>query len=202
MGARRPSQKSVNGHIDDTNSPVSRTATPGMYNPHTMSMYPPMDDSQFQAQSLAGFAAGSPGRAPSPLNGDGSLPQTREQLIAENASLKTRVSELEVIQELYRGRNQQLEQEAAQKEELAMKTETQLRSQLDLVGESESQVRKELDESHRRENLLKRRLDELELELKDAKESLEIHENGRNKKLRVDDMVERKDDTTSVQPVS
>ena len=158
-----------------------------------MPLYHGMDDAQFQAQSLSGFpvSGGSPGRATSPLNGDRfDTPPTQESLMAANASLKTRVSELEFIQELYRGRLQQLETDEAsarQAQEVSGKTEAQLRSQLESTGQTESQLRDELEESHRRENMLKRRLDELELELKETKESLEAYENGRAKKPRLDD---------------
>ncbi|KAL2196757.1 hypothetical protein P885DRAFT_69243 [Corynascus similis CBS 632.67] len=188
-GARRASQKSANGVMDDTHSPISRTGTPNLYASHMAPMYQNLED-QFQAQQLSGFA-GPDGRAPSPLNGDRlDMPQTHEQLLATNASLKTRVSELEVIQELYRGRIQQLEQEEANRqaqEKTTSEADEQLRNQLNAINESHTQLQKELEESHRRENMLKRRLDELEVELKEAKESLEVHENGRAKKARLDD---------------
>ncbi|KAL1843324.1 hypothetical protein VTJ49DRAFT_2141 [Mycothermus thermophilus] len=181
--ARRTSQKS-NGVLDDTNSPISRTGTPNLYAPH-VPMYSNIDD-QFQAQQLSAFADG---RAASPLGGD--IPQTQEQLLATNSSLKTRVSELEVIQELYRGRIQQLEQEEVnlrqQAEKSKSEAEEQLAAQLNALTESHNQLQKELEESHRRENMLKRRLDELEEELKAAKETIEAYEGGRSKKPRVDD---------------
>jgi GATA-binding protein len=185
-GARRPSQKQSNGGMDDNNSPISRTGTPNLYASH-LPLYSNLDD-QFQAQQRSGF---SDGRAPSPMNGDRlDMPETREQLFANNASLKTRVSELEVIQELYRGRIQQLEQEEVNRqaqEQSKNEADEQLHAQLGAVNESHVQLQKELEESHRRENMLKRRLDELEVELKDVKESLEVHESGRAKKARVDD---------------
>lgn len=195
-GARRPSQKSPNGGMDDTNSPISRTGTPNLYASH-LPIYSNIDD-QFQAQQLSGF---SDGRAPSPMNGDRlDMPETREQLFANNASLKTRVSELEVIQELYRGRIQQLEQEELNRqaqEKSKNEADEQLHVQLGAMNESHAQLQKELEESHRRENMLKRRLDELEVELKDVKESLEVHESGRAKKARVDDGDSVKDETAT-----
>jgi GATA-binding protein len=188
-GTRRPSQKSANGAVDETNSPISRTGTPNLYASHITPLYQNIDD-QFQTQQLSGFG-GPDGRAPSPLNGDRlDMPQTHEQLLAANSSLKTRVSELEVIQELYRGRIQQLEHEEANRqaqEKSNSDAEVQLRAQLDAMNESHAQLQKDLEESHRRENMLKRRLDELEVELKEAKEALEVHESGRAKKARVDD---------------
>lgn len=207
-GARAASGKAANGHQDDANSPISRTATPSMYTSHGLPLYHGMEDAQFQAQGLPGFAVSgaSPGRTASPLNGDRfEIPQTHESLIAANASLKTRVSELEVIQELYRGRLEQLETDEVntrQAQELSGKTEAQLRSQVEAATQVESQLRTELEESHRRENMLKRRLDELELELKAAKESSgDAEEGSRAKKPRLDDS-EKPDDATSPKPVS
>ncbi|KAK1995487.1 GATA zinc finger protein [Colletotrichum falcatum] len=176
---RRPSQKSTNGNADGE-SPVSRTGTPSLYNP-SLPVFQGMDDAQLQA-GLQGF---SENRAGSPLNGDRHLdvPQTHEQLIATNSALKTRVSELELINELFRGRLSQMEQDEASArrgQEISGKAEAQLRMQLETS-------KKQLEESHRRENNLKRRLDELELELKEA---LDMSDSGRAaKKLKVTEMV-------------
>ncbi|KAM0563214.1 hypothetical protein ACHAPJ_000931 [Fusarium lateritium] len=162
QAARRASQKSANGH-DGADSPISRTGTPSMYS-HGLSSF--MVDDPYQS----GFVATGEGRASSPMNGDRKMdaPQTHEQLIAHNSSLKTRVSELEVIIELFRGRLSQLEQqEAAARsgQQVAGVEQGQLRSQLEASQDSESHLRAQLEDSHRRENSLKRRLDELELEL-------------------------------------
>jgi GATA-binding protein, other eukaryote len=167
-------------------------------------MFQGMEDSQFQSSSLPGFSAAgaSPGRPASPLNGDRHLdvPQTHEQLIAHNSSLKTRVSELEVINELFRSRLTQLEQDEANArrgQEISGQAEAQLRAQVDSLTKSEGQLRTQLDDSHRRENNLKRRLDELELELKDAKDSIDSGDSQRlAKKLRVSDMVGDSDVST------
>ncbi|KAM0250395.1 hypothetical protein ACHAP5_002194 [Fusarium lateritium] len=146
QAARRASHKS-NGH-DGADSPISRTGTPSMYT-HGMSSF--MVDDPYQG----GFVATGEGRATSPSNGDRKMdaPPSYEQLIAINSSLKTRVSELEVIIELFRGRLSQLEQQEA-----AARTGQQA------ADVEQSQLRAQLEDSHRRENSLKRRLDELELE--------------------------------------
>jgi GATA-binding protein len=117
----------------------------------------------------------SPGRSTSPLNGASGLevPQTYEQLIASNAALKTRVSELEVINELFRGRVTQLEQD-----------EANARRGEEMRRESEHNLLNRLEESQRRENQLKRRLDDVERELSDLREGA-----PRAKKMRVADMV-------------
>ena len=117
----------------------------------------------------------SPGRSASPLNGHHGLevPQTYEQLIALNSSLKTRVSELEVINELFRGRVTQLEQD-----------EANARRGEEMRRESETNLIQRLEESQRRENQLKHRLDDLEREYSDAMEG-----GPPAKKMRVADVV-------------
>lgn len=108
------------------------------------------------------------------------IPQTYEQLIAANSSLKTRVSELEVINELFRGRVTQLEQDeqnARRGEEMRRESEQNLKAQLE-------DLQRHLQESQRRENQLKRRLDDIE-----RGEATEAREGPRAKKMRVADMV-------------
>ncbi|KAJ3479723.1 hypothetical protein NLG97_g8246 [Lecanicillium saksenae] len=170
---------------DGIDSPISRTGTPSMYNNSLSSFM--VDDATYQ-QAVSGFNGDA--HNGSPLNGDrgGDGPQTQEQLIAHNSSLKTRVSELEVINELFRGRLSQLEQqEAAARhgQELAGAEQTQLRTLLETTQLNEAQLREQLEDSHRRENNLKRRLDELELELKAAQEVAGEEPERRAKKPRV-----------------
>ncbi|KAL6698179.1 hypothetical protein J3F84DRAFT_262764 [Trichoderma pleuroticola] len=188
--AIRRAQK-ANGEGPD--SPISRTGTPSMYN-HSLPAFMVDDPSQ---QGVAGFNGGE-GRAGSPMNGDRGLesPQTQEQLIANNSSLKTRVRELEFINELFRGRLSQLEQQEAaasaalRGQEVAGVEHTQLRAQLDASKEMENQLRIQLEDSHRRENNLKRRLDELELELRATKEALSEADSRPYKKARIIDSEE------------
>ncbi|RDA86964.1 hypothetical protein CP532_6745 [Ophiocordyceps camponoti-leonardi (nom. inval.)] len=167
---QRATQTSANGNNEGVESPVSRTGTPSMYN---HGLQPFLVDDPYQTGF--GAAAGADGSAVSPMNGDRTLDasQSHEQMIALNSSLKTRVSELEVINELFRGRLSQLEQQEAaarRGQEVAGAEQSHLRNQLDAYQESEAQLRAQLEDSHRRENNLKRRLDELELELQEAKQ--------------------------------
>ncbi|KAL6881181.1 zinc finger protein [Trichoderma novae-zelandiae] len=186
--AVRRAQK-MNG--EGPESPISRTGTP-MYN-HSMPSFMVDDPSQ---AGVGGF--NGEGRAGSPMNGDRGLesPQTHEQLIANNSSLKTRVRELEFINELFRGRLSQLEQQEAaasaalRGQEVAGVEHTQLRAQLDASKEIENQLRLQLEDSHRRENNLKRRLDELELELRAVKEALTEADSRPYKKPRIIDSEE------------
>lgn len=179
---RRTSQHKANGHGDDTNSPVSRTGTPAMYDPH-LPVFNGIDGHQYQSPALPQYPVptGSPGRPTSPMNGEAHLdiPDTREQLIAANSSLKTRVSELEVIQDLYRGRLSQLEQDQQTQDnfrhqaEEAMKAEVHERQIREEIQRKHEETQRQLDDSHRRENILKRRLDEMEQELKDSQDKIE-----------------------------
>ncbi|KAI0013111.1 hypothetical protein F4779DRAFT_613983 [Xylariaceae sp. FL0662B] len=187
---RATQQKTTNGHGHGTDSPVSRTATPNVYDPH-LTAFQAMD--HFQSDNLPQYPlpGGSPGRPTSPMNGDqqsmDNVPQTHEQLIAANSSLKTRVSELDLINELYRGRLQQLEQEGQTSDnyrhtaELSAKEAAAERSQRE-------EVQRQLEDSHRRENILKRRLDEMEQENQELKSKVEEQESERAaKKPRVDE---------------
>ncbi|UNI21602.1 GATA zinc finger protein 3 [Purpureocillium takamizusanense] len=182
---QRSAQKNANGTIEGSDSPVSRTGTPSMYNQGLPSF---MVDDPYQT----GFNGSTGADGGSPMNGDRSLdtPQTHEQLIAHNSSLKTRVSELEVINELFRGRLSQLEQQEAaarRGQEVAGAEQTQLRTQLEAVQESEAQLRAQLEDSHRRENNLKRRLDELELELKEAQDAVATQSDRPAKRPRLEE---------------
>ncbi|KAK8052092.1 hypothetical protein PG993_003477 [Apiospora rasikravindrae] len=171
----RANQGRPNGHMGDNNSPVSRTTTPSMYDPH-LPVFQGMDPNQFQSPSLPQYPipGGSPGRSGSPVNGE---PETREQLIAANASLKTRVSELDLINELYRGRLTQLEQDSQNQDnwrhaaEQAQKNEAHERAMRE-------DIQRQLEDSHRRENILKRRLDEIEQELHEAKDKVDVLEHA------------------------
>merc|ERR1712000_305529 len=150
-------------HADGTTeSPISRTGTPSMYTQ-------PLPDFMMDSNPYSGPSFSNGDGSNSPMNGD--APQTAEQLIATNSSLKTRVRELELINELFRGRLSQLEQQEAaarRGNEVADSEQTGLRTQLEESRGSEAQLLAQLEETHRRENSLKRRLDELELELKAA----------------------------------
>jgi GATA-binding protein len=159
-------------------------------------------------QSLPSFIVDDPyqtgfgttdGRAASPITGDRNIdaPQTHEQLIAHNSSLKTRVNELELINELIRGRLGQLEQQEASRGPESNGIEhAQLKSQVDALQEREAHLSAQLDDSHRRENSLKRRLDELELELKEAetaKEAALKELNGIREVTEINDVVDMKE---------
>ncbi|RYP17762.1 hypothetical protein DL765_004340 [Monosporascus sp. GIB2] len=180
---RRASQQNpTNGHASD--SPVSRTGTPGMYDPHLTAFH--QDLSHFPPDALPQYPlpGGSP-RPASPLNGDQQqqpeIPQTHEQLIAANSSLKTRVSELDLINELYRGRLTQLEQDQANADNLRHNAEVAAKEAATERMQRE-EIQRQLEESHRRENMFKRRLDEMEQENQDLKAKLDELESDRHAK--------------------
>ena len=105
----------------------------------------------------------SPGGSTSSLN-DRHLepPKTHDQLLQENATLKIRVSELEVINDLFRGTVQQLEQ-----------SELHARRTENMQQDSHNQLRQLLEDSRRREDDLKRRVEDLEREVSELRDSPE-----------------------------
>jgi GATA-binding protein len=111
------------------------------------------------------------------------VPQTYEGLLAANTSLKTRVSELEVINELFRGRVAELEQSDA----------TARRSEM-IARDSEARLRRSLEDSQRREEDLKRRISDIEQQFLDHSGSGQFQGNGSSepamKKIRLSDVVD------------
>jgi GATA-binding protein len=94
-----------------------------------------------------------------------------DALIGDNNRLKTRVSELELVNDLFRGRVAELEQSEAS----AKRAEICRR-------EVETQLRQGLDAATKREEGLKRKLDERERELDEYR--------GQRKKVRVSDLTQ------------
>jgi len=108
------------------------------------------------------FRHPSPGSTSSQNDRHLEPPKTHDQLLQENATLKIRVSELEVINDLFRGTVVQLEQSEAH----ARRTENMQQG-------SQNQLRQLLDESRRREDDLKRRVEDLEREVSELRDSPE-----------------------------
>jgi GATA-binding protein len=123
-------------------------------------------------------------------------PQTYEGLLAANASLKTRVSELELINGLFRGRVAELEQSDA----------TARRSEM-IVRDSEARLRRSLEEAQHREEELKRRVSDLERQLADQANLNSSANNDSpgeplSKKIRLSDMVEQSSGSPTKSPKS
>ena len=184
-GYRRPSRKMSPGHSDRSNSPLSRTETPGFASmqAHNSNIAPQhMFDSVTRgdnALNSSGSLPSLPLRQPSPSAVDRQLdsPQTYESLLALNTSLKTRVSELDLINELFRGRVAELEQSDA----------SARRSEM-IARDSEARLRRSLEESQRREEELKRRVSELECQLGMAEGD---GSEPQAKRIRLSDVVEQ-----------
>lgn len=130
-------------------------------------------------------------RQPSPTSSSSAAdrhleaPQTYEGLLAANTRLKTRVSELEVINELYRGRVAELEQSDA----------SARRSEM-IARDSEVRLRRSLEDARRQEEELKCRISELERQLLEHNGSNNPLGNGNPteplaKKIRLADVVEQ-----------
>lgn len=130
-------------------------------------------------------------RQPSPTSSSSAAdrhleaPQTYEGLLAANTRLKTRVSELEVINELYRGRVAELEQSDA----------SARRSEM-IARDSEVRLRRSLEDARRQEEELKCRISALERQLLEHNGSNNSLGNGNPteplaKKIRLADVVEQ-----------
>jgi Uncharacterized conserved protein len=177
------------GHSDRSNSPLSRTETPGFaaMQGHNSNIAPQhMFDSVTRGDGTLNSSGGLPTlplRQPSPSAVDrqlGESPQTYESLLALNTSLKTRVSELDLINELFRGRVAELEQSDA----------SARRSEM-IARDSEARLRRTLDESQRREDNLKRRVEELEHQLATGGAGEGDSSEPQAKRIRLADMVEQ-----------
>jgi GATA-binding protein len=135
----------------------------------------------------------SPGSTSSANDRHAETPLTYEGLLAVNTSLKTRVSELEVINELFRGRVAELEQSdaAARRSEM-------------IARESESRLRRSLEDAQRREEDLKRRLGEFEFDLseRDKKNQNSNPVEPHLKKIRLSDVVDYSVDSPAKSPQS
>ncbi|KAI9867515.1 MAG: hypothetical protein M1813_009074 [Trichoglossum hirsutum] len=180
---RRPSQRSASGGSNGSNSPLSRAVTPA--NPMGSHHLAPQggfdgishsDNVFLPSPSLPSLHLNQPSPgSTSSLDRQQEPSQSYESLSSANTSLKTRVSELEVINDLFRGRVAELEQ-----------SESNARRGEMIRRDAEEHLRRVLDDTQRREQDLKRRVSELEKEIADLKES----SGPPAKKIRVSDMVE------------
>ncbi|KAL8761936.1 MAG: hypothetical protein Q9194_007631 [Teloschistes cf. exilis] len=142
---RRPSA----GPSDPSNSPVSRTLTPATHSniaPQHLFDGASLSEHGFSVStSLPSFNVRqpSPGSTSSQHEPTGSK-SSHDHLVKENTVLKTRVSELEVINILYKGQVGEQDQKAT---------------------ESEQQLRQVLEKVQQEKDELKRRVEELELEV-------------------------------------
>lgn len=138
LGARRASQKSTNGHIEG------------------------FEDGQYPANVLPGF--GVPGSSDQTALLNGEIPQTPEQLLAAISSFKTRVSELEVINDFLERRLLTYDSYGAQPHDGQDggigQGDAQLRSQVESLTQSESQLRSELEQARAEAEQLRFKADE------------------------------------------
>ena len=154
---RRTSQRVTAGDSDHSNSPVSRTDTPAIH--HSSNIAPQhmfdgvtLSNHDFQpSPSLLNLRQPSPGSTSSQNDRHLEPPQTYDGLIQANNSLKTRVNELEVINDLFR-------------------TEV---SQLNMTRQALEQSQQREEQAQQEKNDLKRQVEELEHELDELREGSE-----------------------------
>jgi GATA-binding protein len=125
----------------------------------------------FHSPSLSAFGHRAPSPANSSINGM-EAPLSYEGIAAQNTALKTRVSEMELINDLFRNRV------------------TELENSENAARDTEAKLRAELEEVKQRESNLKRRLDELE------------NESPRHKKPRFSDISDLVDETRAGSPIN
>ena len=156
---RRPSQRTSSSRCSERSySPLSCSDTPTIRHPSN-SIAP---QHLFDSISMPPEHNFQPSPSIPPLNlrqpSPSSLepPQTYDSLLQSTTALKTRVSELEVINDLFRGRVAQLEQaeEKGRRKEL-------------MQEDTEKNFRQLLEESQVREMDLQRRISDLQRELAD-----------------------------------
>ncbi|MCJ1370459.1 hypothetical protein MMC20_001672 [Loxospora ochrophaea] len=185
-GHRRTSQKTSSGASDRSNSPITRHATPILHHPSSIAPQHVFDGASLSEHAFhpspslpsLNFRQLSPGSTSSLNDRHLEPPQTYENLLHANTGLKTRVSELEVINDLFRGRVDELEANARRTEMM------------------QNQLRQALDESQRRENELKRRIEDLERGTAEFKETELSHE----KRPRLSDASEYPDPPQPLEP--
>lgn len=182
--ARRTSHKLSSGTSDRSNSPISRTDTPLTHHSNIapQHLFDNATHHAFDSPSLPSFALRQPSPSSSSLNGTGAAhePSTSSSIpydqqfssatsLGSTDALKTRVSELEVINGLFRGRVSELE--ASQEEARRLQMAAQ---------DAEARVRQELDEALSRERDLRRRIEELELQAggPDERKAKRVKRNG------------------------
>ncbi|KAF2135857.1 uncharacterized protein K452DRAFT_158288 [Aplosporella prunicola CBS 121167] len=190
LNHRRTSQKMSSAASERSASPLSRTGTPGLHHPSNIAPQHMFDGvtlngHEFHSSSLPAFALHHRQPSPSASSINGAHlepPMTYDGLANTNTSLKTRVSELEVINDLFRGRVAELEQ-----------SEQRARTDETLARDAENRLRAGLEQSQAREADLKRRIEELEAELS------EYRDGPRQKKMRLSDIV---DESAASTPLS
>jgi GATA-binding protein len=161
---RRASGKISSGLSDRSNSPISRTGTPNFNHTSNIApqhMFEQALNGDFHSPSLPGFGFRAPSPANSSINGSHlEAPLPYDTLAAQNTALKTRVSEWELVQDLYKNRVKELEdwQKSAQ--------------------QTEQLLRQELEATRQREADLKRRIEEIE------------EESPRHKRMKLTDFVD------------
>ncbi|KAK5072944.1 GATA zinc finger protein 3 [Lithohypha guttulata] len=149
---RRVSQMSAQVNPHRSQSPISRTGTPSMHDPNIAPQHlfdgVSLQDHTFQTPALPNLASHTSLGSLSGLN-DRELdqPLSYEQLLAQNTVLKTRVSELEVINMMYSDNENNLRRERDE----AIKVQEDIRRRLE---ELEHRIESsELDRPHKRAKL-------------------------------------------------
>lgn len=170
---RQGARKISSGASDRSGTPVSRTATPAVAYPSNIApqhLFDNVAGPDYAYQQSPSITALNMRKASSGSNC--SLNDRHTELSVNNNELrqaKTRISELELVNDLFKGRVSQLEADTHQAEILQRKADTQLRYVY--------------EQSQARENALKREIEELKREIMDLKD---LHPHGKRQRLSQD----------------
>lgn len=142
---RRVSQMANSAASDRSHSPVSRTGTPNLHHDPNIAPQHIFDGVTLSDQHFTGSPSLPPLNLGQPSPGNPEASTSYEQLMATNANLRMRVSELEVINMVYSDNENSLRSErdsaVRDRDELKRKVE-ELEEQLKAVAESERPTKK------------------------------------------------------------
>lgn len=166
--------KTSSGASERSNSPLSRTDTPSLHH-HPSNIAPQhmfdgvLNDHVFQSPAMPSIQLRNPSPGSISSTNDRHLepPKPYDELLQDNTHLKTRVSELEVINELYKGTVHQYQQGGN-----APQAEMISRS-------SEDELRQLLQQSQQREESLKHQVEQLEQEITELRSEQPPAKRGR-----------------------
>ncbi|CAK4033963.1 Transcriptional regulator GZF3 [Lecanosticta acicola] len=165
-GDQQPQRVPTPGSGSRSNTPALSQQNQNVAPPHIFDTVSLPSDT-FASPSLPSFALRQPSPPPASLNGTSSSSshveaQTYDALVHQNNTLRTRVSELEVINELFRGRVGELERNEQQK------------------GEQVQRLGLEVAAANSRAIELEKRLAELEAEASPSRKKARTESNGGN----------------------
>ncbi|KAI7333748.1 hypothetical protein KC315_g4099 [Hortaea werneckii] len=184
-GQAQQQQQHINGglHVNDapqrvpSPSGLSRSGTPNGLTRQDSNIAPShifdsvtLPPDTFASPNLPAFNLRQPSPSATSLNGTSQLeaPQTYDGLMGQNSHLRTRVSELEVINDLFRGRVGELEN-----------SEQEARREANSKREENERLKSDIDTERRKVEDLQKRVAELESEGSPARKRARVSDDNK-----------------------